>query len=346
MRGKSGFLWVAVGILLLGACAPQNVRTTASTPTPSDSPTTSVPPSTTQPPTATPTPTPSESAKETPSASESPPPTVEMPPLQIVTDGAAKWVKPQFEMLPVAKAKEGKAGLDARHGGWSAADLTLAFEFNAAPIPSHHCAELSSAGFDTFDFAAVAEESERYANCLYDSWRPFAAQHGFKLLDHIDVVHCSVDTSERCKNFALDSPADAGDGTIRLAPATILERMEAWYTLMIAHETAHIVQQTLKVSPDTASVVGVGLEDLADGAGERGVRCMEGQAQCLAVAMLNAGHPRTEAQFLEMSAGNASDSGHWDAKAGRLWVRQGLLGRVGECNAYVAANSLLSWTKS
>lgn len=283
-------------------------------------------PSATQSTSSTPTPTPSSASPSATTSSATPSPSASI-------DPAGKIWKPSFPILPFGKANPKKDAPVIDLSRLTSREIALQYAFNAGKFPKHNCKPITS-NFKTH--AEAQQKSSVLANCLLDSWRPFAESQGIKL-PKADVASCALRTIDACpvedtgamviyEQMGLGPDFGINDGS---DPAAI--------TMTIAHETAHVLQGTLVFEQRTESILTRMSFDEVNG--YRLHRRIELHAQCLAVGMYTIMDP-LDGQSLEQHIWDA-DERHWDAKRGRFWMRQGLKNQVGECNAIIAANSLL-----
>lgn len=257
--------------------------------------------------------------------------------------GVIWW--PSFKVMPLAKSAQDSpksTTFSFENSGWTAKELELYTAFNSASAPSHQCGLLPSqfpeVDVDEAAFRAEMQPlAEKYANCLYDAWRPVLEASGAVPYQTITVTACPGPGCEAMQPYYA---AVAMEDQIILS-----EFIGAWsgpsFSRVIAHETAHIIQSSVRISADHSSVVTAGSPGNAD----RLVidRRHELQAECLGTTMLDKARPLPFQEHLFEFPVMMGDEQHGDYESIEFWVGQGLKGRVGECNAYLADPSLTTF---
>ena len=222
-------------------------------------------------------------------------------------------------------------------GGYDERSIALHLGLDTMAVPPNQCGMVEASP----EVETLRASTERYANCLLDSWRPFTSSQGIELVP-IEVVHCAI-TPDAVACPPPGSEADfagrAEDSAITLAPAVISENYSPEIvTLIAAHEVGHVLQNQFVLVPAEPALT-IGVFEPVDST--RFIRRVELQAQCLGVASL-AADESIDWQVEQLQFGSF-DQGHWDLRTVTFWVEQGMLGQVGECHAIIAANDPVSY---
>lgn len=249
------------------------------------------------------------------------------------------YAKPSFPILGFATytGKERNAFLDFTTEA-TPAQIKAAKVFNESRVPKNNCGVVDPTGTP----AQIEKMSTAYANCLLATWAPVVKALGVAPLPKTQVIDCSIHLRlPQCKYFDVDKAmAVAYEGKIYLSPVGYV-RETTDFTIVLAHETMHVIQFALTLPNEpNLLIMKVGAYDLTPG--DQLTRRLETQAQCLAFATVQAG-----GMSYKTVAGSGqvvgSDERHWGWKSIAFWLKQSAKGSVGECNTYIAANSLLTW---
>lgn len=244
---------------------------------------------------------------------------------------------PSFPMLPYAVFDPDGDQPVLDFSQYSEAEVEIYLRFNALAIPANTCTGMAE---EYADPTGLLADADRYANCLFDSWRPFAQAHSMDL-PRIVVSHCAV-SPEVAECGPPESQAFAAMAVDnRVILSVYFGGSADAASQMIAHEIGHVLQ-FLIAAPGTVAGPQLGAFE-PSGVGDRLLRRMELQAECLGTAMFLAGHPRTMEQLVDVGIVGSSDERHWDLESSRFWTAQASTGQVGECNAWVADPSLVAY---
>ena len=320
---------LALAAALLSSCAPG--------PTP-PSPTTVLPSATASGP-ATSAPNENETPDAEPSEMvRSETPAAEPKPYDpVISEGpTGTIVVPSFSILPFGESDDTEElqAIDLSHLTEEEQRLYLAF--NSAEVPANECTSFSADVFDSPE--QFHSEASELTNCLIDSWRPWAEQAGIDLPAETDVIVCDAYQGECSAD--LNSAVVINDTVWYGADYS----RDPWTATVVAvHETAHVLQNTIRTSPDRPDVAMAGLV-FGPGAGTETARRWEIQAQCLAVGMMYRGMGVTHESLEVAGYLGDGDELHWDADDISFWTDQGMLGQVGECNAIIADTALVDYT--
>lgn len=255
------------------------------------------------------------------------------------------WLPEGFKLLPfgVAKAKPKHPVLD--YSTWTKQQVQLNYAFNASPVPPNRCVETSDAGTNAqFEARATA-----YVNCLLESWRPFATANGVTLPQRMKIRYCPLYTDAACAD-GMAGGRLVDDGVILLRvglpkakPTGRREPVRFW-TYVIAHEFAHQLQWSFTLGEDNGLTILAGAVDSpADQDSGIMVRRQEMQAHCLGWAMVSRANRVTRSDLRQTGRLLADpgkpgdvDPDYGNPSSLNFWLRQGLRGHNGECNAGAA----------
>lgn len=253
----------------------------------------------------------------------------------VTTPSGYRIWKPSFEMLPFKEdVPKGTPAISITGHGWTKVDIELASAFYASPIPPNDCAPMPG---DEIDPKVIERDAYEYANCLLDSWRPWAKEHDVPLPKDIPVTHCAIPERECGDQY--EGAFAWGGPSIVLSDQAINDPSE-FITRVMAHEFGHSLQSLIVPTPDSGGILGVGAGITSDTAFAS--RRLELQANCLGMASQNAYRPISLAEF-EQIPKVGIDPDHGDLKSQDFWSKQGLKGWAGECNTMVAAVDLLTY---
>ena len=151
-------------------------------------------------------------------------------------------------------------------------NVAVNLAFNTMAIPLNTCGGVEASN----DPATLEASAQRYADCLLDAWVPFATEHGLSPL-FVEVLDCSL--HPEASECADDRNPAAAANDHRVVLSEGLHEMIAGgassgqVTLTIAHELAHVLQQTL-VRPDGSPTVYIGVAEAFDARGRPvGLNC-------------------------------------------------------------------------
>ena len=284
-------------------------------------------------------PTPPESKPKPEPAPPKPPAAPQVGDIVQVGDGAIWW--PSFQLSPIDDGSRSEGSILFDDMSWAQDELRLYTNFNAAPVPSHNCGVLDvdypvDDDHDAFR-AEMQPIAENYANCLYDSWRPLLEQAGAEPFEHVNVSTCPGPGCEVMEpHFAAAAMGD------QILLGEHVYGWSGWYmTRVIAHETAHVIQNSVRTPESMVSVVNAGYQWTMDE--NEGPRRHEFQAECLSSTMIDKAVPLPFQEHVVRFGSMSPDEIHGDPQSIDFWVAQGLKGRVGECNAYLADPSLTTY---
>lgn len=216
----------------------------------------------------------------------------------------------------------------------------LAYNFNAAPIPTAKCRPPVATGLSD---AQLVTQGTAYANCLFDAWRPFAAAHKVTL-PKLSVYSCAITRP------GVGNPCGYDDGTwamMAMPDARIFmsKNLRSYvggidFAIMISHEAVHELQGFMTNVPGEPALT-MGIIDFG-GDGNGYSRRMELQAQCLGVAQVVKAKPMTFSDVEQAGQVFSADPMHWDYERVVYWTKRAVKAQVaGDCNAMVAAPSLV-----
>ncbi|MGJ6980639.1 hypothetical protein ACSDQ9_08945 [Aestuariimicrobium soli] len=236
--------------------------------------------------------------------------------------------KPSFATLPY------RSGGDAAHLDFHAlpqSQLTVYLAFQHADVPAIGCPLVSS---EIEDPTAQQRAYTAHVACVLKAWRPLYSSFGRTLPD-IPVRMCALHPDDRCDTAFMSWPEEI------TVPAEWVStgRADEQVTQVLNHEIAHYLQYRLDPRGGELPMAGV-----TDPDGARLTRRLESQAECLGTAMLaREVHGATMDDLDAWGLVYDGDESHWDLSGSRFWGGQGLKGRVGECNAPVAATTLVDY---
>lgn len=249
-----------------------------------------------------------------------------------------------FPSLPFGRQNATRPVLDMRDP--SMREVWLAYNFNASDIPTHQCRVSVREGMTPQQYQAA---SNTYVQCLVDAWRPWFAANKV-LAPRVTVKSCAVSTDAECNGMPDNAIAWA---TVQGTRGTIYlqEYMHGWLTdaaqleSVLAHETVHELQFFVQDGAPSQgwSALYAGMAE-TDTAGARITRRTEIQAQCLGSAMVARSRGLTYQQLVDHGMVFPGDEIHWSYKSAEYWGKQAAKAtKVGQCNAPIADNSLLTY---
>lgn len=272
----------------------------------------------------------SASPTEAPAVSPSESPSVASPELTPRQLDPATYTPPAaaFEMLGVSEAKPGHDGDHLDFSGVTTEELALYEAFNTAMVPTNSCHLYELPADPT---AAVAPVQD-FVDCLHASWAPWLEEHD-QSFESPPVAFCRKgDDCDDGSGF----PAWAAPEGIFFTETFVNEYGGSFDSTM-AHEYAHVLQYRLSAPGRSLGIFETGTEPLREQ--DSYMRRVESQAECVGMAMYFTAEPvwRTEAASFAVNG----DEGHYDKKRHEFWLEQATKGKVGECNAMVAAPELV-----
>ena len=268
----------------------------------------------------------------------------------VVTDGTYTVWLPGFPAIPFGGSVDGeKDYMDLAARGIDPAITAAQYAISITPIPRSTCSlpwvEFDSGwmveGLSPEEFEVAAQD---YVDCLVDLWRPLAAEVGATLAEDYPVHYCSAAANQDYPNCAPGALTEAAwyayfEQDIYLGrgwgdQGQPLKLVQAF----LAHEVGHLLQSELNVSGGNvirAFTMGLIIDTTGD-------RQEELNAECLSAGMVaDPGMSDDELRALGFLYG--SDEIHWNKASSEFWTRQGIGGRVGDCNTWLASQSLLAW---
>lgn len=283
------------------------------------------------------TPTPGSSSPPTPTPSTLP---SSIPPSQPTQPASSELPHPTFATAPLTNWTPNAPGTVVDFSSIDPGSLQLARTLATATFPRHGCAIARVSSEPTL----VQRDAQAYVDCLTKVWVPWLAAQGSHGPGPLTVRHCALPANrplESCRDTDRFAGQASLSGHIYLSQRGVAPRWDAHdLESVLAHEFGHQLQYQTRPTAGGELVLTMGV---ADPDPTRRSRRVEAQAECLSIGVMRANPSRASVLPRSLDEVFTADAEHWDATAHAFWTKQGAKNRLGECNANLAADALMTY---